>query len=399
MPSRQRPRVGLIAMNNAVPRLLGLVQDDAIGNNAVGGIEVQIVAIARELARRDWDVTILTGDCGRPERMIELDGLRVVQAFRATASKARKLTGRLRVLHLIRNLPVDVWMLQGIHPLAGLASFLARTSRRKFVFWLASNTDATCLDPDSSRLPRYQRPLAAYGLRKGDAVIAQTAYQQQLVRENFGRESTVIPNVWPVDSLGPGHAESPTALWVANLRWEKRPEMVLELAAAVPEVRFVMVGGPMPGNEDIYRHVLTHRHDHENFRYAGFVPFEHVGNYFENADMFINTSSVEGFPNTFLQAWDAQLPVVATFDPDDVLKRERLGYHCADIAEMAEKVRLLTADQPRRRELGRRAKQYLRDNFSMEVVIPRLESLILSLDGQEVMEPAPRSAVAGGLGG
>lgn len=380
MPSETRPRLGIIALNSAIPRLLGLVHDDAVGSQAVGGIEVQITAIARELARREWHVTLLTAPFGEDGEAGSVDGLRVLPA--TGGARSRSLGGLMSLARQLRRLPVDVWLMQGIHPLAGVASLLSHLSGRRFVFWLASDTDATCQDPRTSRIPRPHRPFAAYGVRSADAVIAQTSHQKQLVQDNFKRASTVIPNVWPVDSLRPGRANAPTALWVANLRWEKRPELVLEVAAAAPEVRFVMVGGPMRGNDGIYQHILAHQHDLPNFHYAGFVPFDTVGQYFESADMFINTSAVEGFPNTFLQAWDAHLPIVATFDPDGVLEREQLGYHCAGVPELVERVQLLAADGERRRELGERGKRYLRDHFSLDVVIPRLEAVLQEVGGR-----------------
>jgi hypothetical protein len=75
MSKRTRPRLGIIALNPGVPRLLGLVDDGAIGGQAVGGIEVQVVALARALVERGWDVTFLTGDSGQPETATTADGM------------------------------------------------------------------------------------------------------------------------------------------------------------------------------------------------------------------------------------------------------------------------------------------------------------------------------------
>lgn len=380
--SAGRPRLGLIALNRAIPHLLKLTDGEATGSTAVGGIEVQVLALARALAQREWAVTLLLGDWGQPDGPLEIDGMTVIKAHHQAGGGGSAMAA-LQLANTLRKLPVDLCLLQGIHGAAGVASFIAHATGKRFVFWLASDTDAMVTDPAKSRLPRRQRALAAYGLRTADAVVAQTEHQRQLVRDNLGRDSVVIPNVWPVDALSPGRADQPTALWVANLRWEKRPEMVLELAEAVPEVQFVMVGGPMAGNEQLYEHILARQQDFPNFRYAGFVPFDQVGRQFESADIFINTSVVEGFPNTFLQAWDAQLPIVASFDPDGLLKRERLGYHAEAVEAFAEHLRSLVADEALRRSLGERGKQYLRDNFSMEVVIPRLEALLMQVAGRE----------------
>lgn len=376
MADPANPRLGLIALNSGVPHLLGLVDDGAVGGFAVGGIEVQVLTLARALAQRDWEVTILAGDWGQPDEALTDDGLHVIKAYHKRRSALGKAQTALETIGSIGSLPVDVLLLQGIHPAVGVSSFVSHRTGKRFVFWLASNTDATCTDRKTSRLPLHHRTFAGYGVRNADAVVTQTAHQRDLVQQNFHRDSTVIPNAWPVDVLKPGRADRPTALWVANLRWEKRPEMVLELAAAAPDIDFLMVGGPMPGNDALYQRILADQHTYPNFTYAGFCPFAEVGRYFEQADVFINTSVVEGFPNTFLQAWDAHLPIVASFDPDGVLSREKLGYHCTEVPAFADKLRQLMASPAERQDLGNRAKQYLRDNFSMEVVIPRLEDLL-----------------------
>ncbi len=45
-------------------------------------------------------------------------------------------------------------------------------------------------------------------------------------------------------------------LWVSNLRALKRPELALELARQLPQVKFTLAGGPMPGGETYYEDVL-----------------------------------------------------------------------------------------------------------------------------------------------
>ena len=379
---QHRPRLCIVALNSAVPRLLGLVHDGAVGGHAVGGIEVQVVILARLLAERSWSVTLLVGDSGQAEKL-EVDGITVVRALKRTGGALGKLAMVSQLLRSLRHTDCDIFLEQGASASAALTAFAAKVLGRKHVFWLASDTDAYCTDPRASRLPFHRRWIAAYALRTADLLIAQTDHQQGVVKERLGRESEVVHNPWPVGELKPHRHEPPTVLWVANLRWEKRPEMVLELAAAAPDVRFVMVGGPMPGNERLYERICQEQPNHPNLEYVGFVPFNEVGRYFEQASVFLNTSVVEGFPNSFLQAWDAGLPIVASFDPDGVLVREGLGYHCQTVDDFVGKIRMLL-DQPQLREsMGQRAREHLRNQFGSEVVVGRLEHLLGKLDGTD----------------
>ena len=46
---------------------------------------------------------------------------------------------------------------------------------------------------------------------------------------------------------------------------------------------------------------------------------------YDRAKVLVNTSDVEGFPNSYLQAWIRGVPVVTLIDPDGVIEREGLG--------------------------------------------------------------------------
>ena len=107
-------------------------------------------------------------------------------------------------------------------------------------------------------------------------------------------------------------------LWVSNLRALKRPELVLELARQLPHVRFTLAGGPMPGGQTYYDDVAAAAARLPNLTMLGPVRYRDSGELFDRAKIFLNTSSIEGFPNTFLQAWIRGVPVVTLFGPTHV---------------------------------------------------------------------------------
>ena len=63
-----------------------------------------------------------------------------------------------------------------------------------------------------------------------------------------------------------------------------------------------------------------------NLRYVGQKTHEEVNELLGRAHIFVNTSTHEGFPNTFIQAWLRDVAVVSLrVDPDDVLDRMQVG--------------------------------------------------------------------------
>jgi glycosyltransferase involved in cell wall biosynthesis len=60
--------------------------------------------------------------------------------------------------------------------------------------------------------------------------------------------------------------------------------------------------------------------------------------------VFVNTSDIEGFPNSYLQSWIRGVPVVTLLDPDGVIEREGLGAAVSSPAEMRDGIRRLLDD-------------------------------------------------------
>jgi len=169
-------------------------------------------------------------------------------------------------------------------------------------------------------------------------------------------------------------------LWVANMRAVKRPEMALEIARRAPEISFIMVGGAVRKHERYYRQVIQQAEAIPNLTCTGFLPFAEADRLFEQATVFLNTSAVEGFPNTYLQAWSRGVPVVGSFDPDEAICRHGLGVHFRAVDEAVEAIRTLcNAEATMLQALGERATQYIRENHSTDVVVGQLEALLESL--------------------
>jgi glycosyltransferase involved in cell wall biosynthesis len=199
------------------------------------------------------------------------------------------------------------------------------------------------------------------------------------VHDHVGRKAAVIPNIWPGDIAVRGTTDSGTALWVSNVRPEKRPEMMLEIAEALPAVQFTMIGGPVSGHEQQFESVRSRAEALSNVEFLGYVPFEETRPHFERASILVNTSAVEGFPNTYLQAWAAGKPVVATFDPDGVIARHGLGSTFSEVHEALGQIRELWEDRDRVSSIGERATEYMRKHHGEAVVGERVEGLLAEL--------------------
>jgi glycosyltransferase involved in cell wall biosynthesis len=170
-----------------------------------------------------------------------------------------------------------------------------------------------------------------------------------------------------------------TVLWVANLKAAKRPELFVELAshfATCDDTQFLMVGALQDPH---YRRLVEGNTLPHNFRYLGKQPLEEVDRLLDSAHIFVNTSRLdgEGFPNTFVQAWLRNVPVVSLdVDPDGILAQRGIGHHCAgSLTTLIQVVRALLDDGRRLQAVGHAAREYAVEAFG-ERNLQRLAALL-----------------------
>jgi glycosyltransferase involved in cell wall biosynthesis len=342
----------------------------------IGGESVQHVLLARAWRDLGHDVSIVVHDEGQgPKRVI--DGITAIAAhtrhgglpgLRFFHPRASKLVGALSTAD------ADVYYQSPAGANTGFTAWYARMTGRRFIFRVASDTDC---DKEHSRIHFLRdRMLYDFGLRRADVIAAQTGFQQQLLRENHGLESSVVNMMveMPARPAAPPEQDI-DVLWISNLRALKRPELALELARQLPDVKFTLAGGPMPGGRTYFDDVAAAAARLRNVTMLGAVRYADTAALFDRARIFLNTSSIEGFPNTFLQAWIRGVPVVSFFDPDGMVSRLQLGRVATSLDDMREAIRGLLDVHVYRDLIGRRAREFALREFTSGVAARYLELL------------------------
>ena len=279
----------------------------------VGGAEVQQSFLAREFVRRRYPVSLICMDYGQSDACI-VDSVTVhrMHAPEAGLPVIRFLHPRLTSLwSAMRRVDADIYYQRASGALTGFVAAFSRLQRRLSVFAAASDAD---FDP---RVPlvRFGRDRALYrwGLRHVSGIVAQSERQREALARSYGREATVVPSCY-------GHAGKRshahgTIIWVGTIKQIKRPDLFLELARRCPDYRFRLVGGGVPEESHLFNRICTEARTVPNVEMTGFVPFVDVEKHFDEGSLLVNTSDIEGFPNTFLQAWSRGMPTASFFDP------------------------------------------------------------------------------------
>jgi len=355
---------------------------DPGSRKTVGGAERQQHLLATNLQKAGSTVSFITfADTGESHERI--DGFDVWKTLPKTNSIRDTPSVLYSLLQSIRRVDADVFYVRGNPPLCILTSYCCEVLGESFVYCVAndSNIELARLS-DHHGMFQYTMPKLAYvdAIRRAEAVVAQTEYQQRLLERVFDIRSKVIPNVYavPPDEHLVAADDRSYVLWVGSLDpAQKKPLRFVRLAERLADVEFVMIGWTP---DDEFRTEIIDRADAlSNLRFKGFVPPDEIDHYYRQAAMFVNTSEYEGFPNTFLEAWRFGVPVVSLHHTlDGLLSAGEVGLHAGSTERLTKQVEQLWDDPKRAAALGQNGREYLRENYSVDVAVGTYSELFVT---------------------
>lgn len=336
-------------------------------NHTVGGESVQQTLLGKALVRRGHQVSMAVGDYG------QVDGTRweAIRVFKTYAPDAG--LPLLRFFHprwtgmwsaLVRaDAEIYYTSCAGAH--VGLLASFCRHFRRRFVFRTASDTDC-----DGSRLLvrfAHERWLYGYGLQHADAILVQSASQAKDLMHNYRLRGRVARML--VERQTAVVARDIDVLWVSNIRRVKRPDRLLRLAEKLPNAKIHMAGGPLAGHEALFREVQRAAAGTPNLSFHGPLSYREANELYGRAKLLVNTSDVEGFPNSYLQAWMRGVPVVALIDPDRIIEREGLGVAAESVDQISRAVSRFLCEPDALESAGDRCRAFMEREYGEDKVM------------------------------
>jgi glycosyltransferase involved in cell wall biosynthesis len=151
-------------------------------------------------------------------------------------------------------------------------------------------------------------------LRRTDALVVPSTYLIQVFRE-FGVKALVVPNI--VDSTQffyrPRHSLRPLLLCTRNFEFCYRIDLVVQAFAEVkkifPGAHLCLVG---KGREENGIRRLVGELGVRDVEFAGPIAHDRIGDFYAQADIFVNASEIDNMPGSILECFASGLPVVTT---------------------------------------------------------------------------------------
>lgn len=216
-----------------------------------------------------------------------------------------------------------------------------------------------------------------WNIRYSNIIIAQTETQANLYFQTFNRRPVVLYNS-QLPNMKPMIKEYSIIkiIWIGKAF--KNPEKFIELFSALKHkvnYEFLMVG---VFSEEQTKQYLLLANKYANFTFLGELSREEVGNYLNASHVLINTSDIEGFPNTFIEAWQRGVIVISNkINPDNVLTKNRIGFVCESIDSIVATIEgLFTNDFVLAKEYSVLAREYALKKHNVHINIDRLFSII-----------------------
>lgn len=364
-------------MQKAYPLFL---EDSGEFEGEIGGAELDLYVIATELARHeDFHITFYTGDFGQ-EDMIRITDNLILRKFRYWNEKEyprwhHKILRRLCCIWILLRDGSEVFFSEAHGELWGYVVLVRKfLMRKRTVYRIASDLDLKSLREKGFDIHDL---IFAFGFKFTDFIIAQNSVQQRMLESKEGRKSTEIKNALRDMPIAEDIVHRKRqVLWVGRCIPLKQPLKFVELARSMPEERFVMIS---PGKGELKREVIQKSEHLENLKVIDFVNPKRIQENYNQAKCLVSTSTAEGFPNSFVQAFMGGTPVVSLHvNPDGIFTKYDIGRCChGDLPEAEVFIRSLARE--RMEQLYTNCRGYFKENHDISQVIEKYKSLFASI--------------------
>ena len=345
-----------------------------------GGAELQTVLLARTLAARGMRIAHIVWPIDDP--LPPQPGLPTVVQRAPFRGSRRAVGGATEALSIWRSLRV-----------ADASSYLFRTGRsrliagalfcqvhrRKLIYAGAHDLDFTFDGAPGTHSPPFRA-----ALRRTDAIVTQTQEQLALAQAALGKDHlvTTIPSF--VEPVPPTEQKPEAFIWIGRLAPYKQPLEYVRLAEALPDRQFRMVfteaQDPAPS---VVAELRAAAQRLPNLELLGRVARSRVLELIERSFAVVSTSTHEGMPNVFLEAWARGVPVLSLqCDPGGQIERQNAGLVAG--GSRAELVRIagsLSHDPALRDQLGANGRSYVNAAHDPALVADRWMLMLDRLQG------------------
>jgi glycosyltransferase involved in cell wall biosynthesis len=215
--------------------------------------------------------------------------------------------------------------------------------------------------------------LQAFSISKADALIVTTDTIKRKIIENYPaspKRVYTIPNTVDIELFKPLKDVKPITgrvCFVGRLVTLKNIDMLIEALSFFPQIQLVLIGE----GEELPNLLKLAQTKKVHIQYLGQIPNWQIPIEINRSQIFILPSSSEGHPKALIEAMACGAAVIGTDVPGirEIIIHGKTGWLSpVDIDSLKIAINSLLVNPSLRSELGRNARQFICDNYSLEQI-------------------------------
>ena len=326
----------------------------------VGGAENARLMLAKELAKRNYEVTLFG--------QVEPDGVEDILNYIQVKGNWARLDGWKNFHKAMRQVNPDVLVCKVLNPILPVYAFICWLTNTK-LFYFAEHDWELTPRPDK-RIKGWRWRLFWIGIQFTNRLFVQNPVQYKgfkkllLWGKNRVEITRNIPLMTALETYEP-HGDIYT--WIGSYRPHKNPDWVPAIAEALPQKKFLLVLD-CKGDKTIENRFFADAERLPNFEFIPGVKRNKLPELFSNAAITMITSEGEGYPNVAVEAWSKGRAVMST--PSNALAhmKENEGVIlCNTVADFVETIANMTDE--RLENCNKGALGYYKKNYSSDEII------------------------------
>lgn len=325
---------------NDVPRILifdfNLPYLICDSNYPVGGVTVELLAWIHGLQHQGYEVGLLTwkGAANLINASKNVN-FQIVECYNPQKGvpKLRWIYYRLpSILSSVKKFNPDVIFQESATGYTGIFGIIAKILGKKFLFRPASDKDVD--ERIRDKLSVSELFFFKLGYKLASFYCCQNNYQLAKIKERYNNKNAfVLHNPFVVKKrLNLNNKSRDYVSWIGNFRTEKNIPELLNVVKANPNLKFKIAGSITSYMTNDIKKTISNLKLQKNVEFVGYLKRDKILSFLENSKVLLNTSILEGFSNTFLEAWSVGTPVVTTknVNPDNIIEKYGLGVVASD---------------------------------------------------------------------
>jgi len=346
-----------------------------------GGGELQSFYLAKELLKRNWDVHYIKESSNNDLKE------QIIQGIVIHSMPKRKGILRWRnykkLKSLLDKLKPDFCYQRTTNSYLPLLVRIAKTNNIKTIFAFSMHNQIQFWEDIFSEkkiktiiIKFLEKIIFIYSFKKADLIIVQTKFQKKIIKSKYSISSELIYNAHPLPTCKKFIREN-IILWIGRLTANKNPLEFINLAKMLrsTKCRFFLIGAG--NNRVLLNKIKEYSISLKNFIFLGELSNNDVHELLSRAKILVNTSFLEGFPNTFIEAWLRGVPVVSkNIDHDDLIQKNNLGKVSGSLHQMAKDISEIVYSEVIWEKYSKSCYKFACENFNIVNAVSKFEDLI-----------------------